>query len=67
MDYSLLLIFLYLAVWLCLKMSSKNMVLVRLLHIGAMDLTVFSVVCPWDMADQGVTFLAQIFTENLLW
>ena len=30
-----------LAVWLCLKMGSENMVLVRLLQIGAKDLTVF--------------------------
>jgi hypothetical protein len=28
-----------LAVWLCLKMSSENMVLVRLLQIGARELT----------------------------
>ena len=31
-----------LAVWLCLKMGSANMVLVRLLQIGAKDLTVCS-------------------------
>ena len=29
-----------LAVWLCLKMGFENMVLVRLLQIGANDLTV---------------------------
>ena len=29
-----------LGVWLCLKMGSENMVLVRLLQIGAKDLTV---------------------------
>ena len=34
------LICLCLAVWLCLKMGSKNMVLVWLLQIGAKDLTV---------------------------
>ena len=28
--------------WLCLKMCSENMVLVRLLQIGAKDLTVLS-------------------------
>ena len=29
--------------WLCLKMGSENMVLVRLLQIGAKDLTVWDV------------------------
>ena len=33
-----------LAVWLCLKMGSGNMVLMRLLQIGAKDLTVEYVV-----------------------
>ena len=37
----LVLICLCLAVWLCLKMGSKNMVLVWLLQIGAKDLTVW--------------------------
>ena len=36
----MLFIFLYLAGWLCLKMGSENMVLVRLLQIGAKDFTV---------------------------
>ena len=36
------LIFICLAVWLCLKMGFENTVLERLLQIGAMDLTVTS-------------------------
>ena len=40
MEYSLLFICLCLDVWLCLKMGSENMVLVRLLQRGANDLTV---------------------------
>ena len=36
----LLFFFLCLAGWLCLKMGSENMVLMRLLEIGAKDLTV---------------------------
>ena len=39
----LLFICLCLAVWLCLKMVSENIVLVRLLEIGANDLTVLYV------------------------
>ena len=40
MEYSLPFICLCLAVWLCLKMGNENMVSVRLLQIGATDLTV---------------------------
>ena len=40
MEYSLLCICLCLTVWLCHKMSSENMVLVRVLQIEAKDLTV---------------------------
>ena len=37
------------AVWLCLKMGSENMVLVRLLQIGAKDLTVgMATLSVWD-------------------
>ena len=39
-EYSLLCVCLCLTVWLCLKMCSENMVLMRLLQIGAKDLTV---------------------------
>ena len=41
-EYSLLCIFLCLTVWICLKMGSDNMVLMRLLQIGAKDLTVYT-------------------------
>ena len=37
-EYSLICICLCLAVWLCLKMGSEKMVLMRLLQIGANDL-----------------------------
>ena len=39
-EYSLLFICLCLDFWLCLKMGSENIVLVRLLQRGAKDLTV---------------------------
>ena len=40
-KYFLLSVCLCLAVWLCLKMGSGNMVLMRLLQVGAKDLTVW--------------------------
>ena len=41
-EYSLQCIGPCLTVWLCLKMGSENMLLIRPLHIGAKDLTVQS-------------------------
>ena len=42
-EYSLLCISLCLTVWLCLRTGSENMVLMRLLRIGAKDLNVYSI------------------------
>ena len=41
-EYALLSVFLCPAVWLCIKMGSGNMVLMRLLQIGAKDLIVYT-------------------------
>ena len=40
MEYSLICIFLCLAVWLCVKIGSENIVRMRLLQIGTKVLTV---------------------------
>ena len=45
-KYPWLFNFLCLTMWLCLTMGSENMVLVRLLKIGAKDLTVLSALSP---------------------
>ena len=46
-EYALLCIFLCLDVWLCIKIISGNMVIMRLLQIEAKDLTVYGTHDTW--------------------
>ena len=54
-EYYLLHICFCIAVWLCLKMGSENLVLMRLLQIGAKDLTV------WVTYSHTVTYIQSHF------
>ena len=56
-EYFLVSVFLWQAVWLCLKMGSGNIVLIRLLQIGAEDLTVGPVNSPFSIISFKVCIL----------
>ena len=59
----MLFICLCLAVWLCLKMSYENSVLVRLLQIGATDLTVYGGYGSWQI-DQAAVGLKLVCCQS---
>ena len=59
-EYFLLYIYICLAVWLCIKIGSQNMVLIRLLQIGAKDLTVrFNRLVIYTILDRLIVFFAK--------